>query len=73
MNDLNHTAFFIFLYSKTCIKPSVWSTFVMLSSVSDDVKGDGCRKSFTRVRGVDKYKGEGVFRVHKGGNYKVEE
>ena len=33
--------FFIFLYSKACKEPSVSSRFVMLSSISDDVKGEG--------------------------------
>ena len=47
----------MFLYSKVCKEASVSSTFLMLSSNSDDEKGEGCRQSFARVRGIDKYKG----------------
>ena len=35
-------------------EPSVLSTFVMLNTILDDKKGEGCRQIFTRVRGVDK-------------------
>ena len=44
----------------------------MLSSISDNVKGEGCRKSFARVKVVDNYLGNGVFKVNKGGKYKME-
>ena len=58
------------LSSKVCKEPSVSSTIV--SSIVDNVKGERCRKSSARVRGVDKYKGKGVFTVNEGGKYKVE-
>ena len=48
---LKSDTFFISLYSKTCQEPSNLSTFVMLSSISDDVKGEVCRQSFARPRG----------------------
>ena len=44
----------------------------MLSSISDNVNGEVYRQSFPRVRGVDKYKGKGVFKVNKGGKYKMD-
>ena len=44
----------------------------MLSRTSDDVKGEECRQSFSRARGVDKYKGKSAIRVDKGGKHKVE-
>ena len=44
----------------------------MLSSILDDVKGEGGRKSFAWVRGVDKCKGKGVFRSNEGDKYVVE-
>ena len=72
LNYSNSIPFFTFLCSKTCKEPSVSSAFAMLSSVLDDVKGEGCRQSSARVRSVDKYKVKGVFKVNKGGNYKVE-
>ena len=62
--------FFNFLYSKACEEPSVSSTFVMLSSNLDDIKGEECRPSFGRVRCVGKYKGRSVFKVKEGGKYK---
>ena len=43
----------------------------MLSSILDDLKGAGCRPSSARVRGIEKYKEKGVFKV-EGGKYKVE-
>ena len=43
----------------------------MLSSISDYVKGEGVNKSSTRARDVDKYKGKEIFKVNKGGKYKV--
>ena len=49
---------FIFLYSKVCKKLSVSSTSVMLSSILEDTKREGCRRSSARVRGVDKLLGE---------------
>ena len=55
-----------------CKEPSVSSTFVMLRSISDNVKGKGCRQSFAMAKGVDKYKGKGVFKVNKEGKYRVE-
>ena len=42
----------------------------MLSSILDSVKEEGCRKSSARVRGVDKYKEKGVFRVNERDKYK---
>ena len=42
----------------------------MLSSILDSVKEEGYRKSFPRVRGVDKYKAKGVFRFNEGDKYK---
>ena len=50
---------------------TVSSTFVMLSRISDDVKEDGCRQIFARVRDADKRKE--VFKVNKGGKSKAEE
>ena len=64
--------FFVLLNSKACKEPSVSSTFVMLSSISDDAKGECCKQSRARVRGVDKYKGNGVFKFNMGGKSKVE-
>ena len=69
MNYLNHIPFFIFLYSGACKEP--FHQIVMLSSISDDLKGEGWRQRFTRARVVDKYKGKGVIKVNKGGNYKM--
>ena len=43
----------------------------MLSRISDDVKEDGCRQIFARVRDADKRKE--VFKVNKGGKSKAEE
>ena len=43
----------------------------MLSSVLDDIKGERCRQSSARMRGVDKYKGNCVFKVNEQGKYKV--
>ena len=42
----------------------------MLSSISDDVKGEGCRQSLAKPRGS--IRGMAVFKVNKGGKYKVE-
>ena len=58
---------FTFLYSKVCKEPSVTSAFVTLSSIVDDVKGEGCWQSSARVKGVDKFKGKGLFKFNKGG------
>ena len=44
----------------------------MLSNNSDNVKGEGYTQSFASARGVDKYKGKGLFKVNKGGKYKVD-
>ena len=44
----------------------------MLNSISDDAKGECCKQSRARVRGVDKYKGNGVFKFNMGGKSKVE-
>ena len=72
MNYLNHIPFSVFLYSKACKEPSISSTFVTLSSILDDVKGEGCKHSSAKVRGVDKYKEKGVFKVNERGKYKGE-
>ena len=45
---------------------------VMLSSILDGVKEEGYRQSSARVRGVDKYKEKGVFKVNEGDKDKVE-
>ena len=37
-----------------------------------DVKGEGCRQSSTRVRGIDKYEGKGTFKVNEGDKDKLE-
>ena len=60
-----------FSISKACKELSVSSTFVMLSSILDDIKGERCRQGSTRMRGVDKYKGNCVFKVNEEGKYKV--
>ena len=65
MNSLNHIPFLIFPYSKSSKEPSVSSTFVMLSSILDDVMENVCRQSSGRVRGVGKYEGKDVFKVKK--------
>ena len=44
----------------------------MSSIILDNVKGEVCRQSSARVRGVDKYKGKCLFKVNKGDKYKVE-
>ena len=44
----------------------------MLSSMSDDVKGEVCRQSSVRARFIDKYKGKGVIKINKGSKYKAE-
>ena len=44
----------------------------MISSISGDAKGEEWRQSSARVLGVDKYKENGVFKVKKGENSKVE-
>ena len=64
---------FNFFYSKACKEPSVFSTFAVLRSILEDVKGDGCRQSSARVRDIDKYKGKVAFIIKKGGKSKVEE
>ena len=71
-NYLNHIPLFIFLHSKACKEPPVLSTFVMLSCILENVKGEECRKNSARVWGVDKYKGKGVFKVNEEDKYKVE-
>ena len=38
----------------------------MLSSMSKDVNGEGCRQSFTKARGLEKFKGKGLFKVNRG-------
>lgn len=58
----------MFLGSKESKEPSVSSTFVMLNSISDNAKGDWCRQSLARAKGVDKYMGKGVFKVNRRGN-----
>lgn len=44
----------------------------MLSSIADDIKEEGCRQSFVRVRSINKHKGKGVFKANAGDNYEVE-
>ena len=46
-----------------CKEPSVSSTFVMLSRIVDDIRGDKCRQTPARVNGVDKYEGKVVFKL----------
>ena len=43
----------------------------MLSSILDDLKREGCRESSARVRGVGKYKRNGVCKGNEGGKYDV--
>ena len=38
----------------------------------DKLKGERCRHDSAMVRGVDKYKGKCIFKLNKGGKYKVE-
>ena len=71
MKFLNHIPFFILLNSKACKEPSISSTFVMLNSISDDAKREWWKQSRARVRGVDKYKGNGVFKYNKGDKSKL--
>ena len=72
MKFLNHIPSFILLNSKACKEPSVSSTFVMLNNNSNDAKRDWCKQSRAKVKGVDKYKGHGVFKFNKRGKSKVE-
>ena len=51
---------------KLGLQRTVSSTFVMLSRNSDNVKEDGCRQIFARVRDGDKYKRKDVFKVNIG-------
>ena len=44
----------------------------MLNSISDDARREWWKQSRERVRGVDKYKRNGVFKYNKGGKSKVE-
>ena len=37
----------------------------------DKLKGERCRHDSAMVRGVDKYKGKSIFKLNKGGKYKV--
>ena len=46
---------------------------MMLSRISDDVKKNGFRQIFARVRDADKYKRKDVFKVNKEGKSKAEE
>ena len=41
----------------------------MLGKILDDVNGDRCIQSSGRVSGVEKYKGEGVFKANGGDKY----
>ena len=43
----------------------------MLNSISDDAKREWWKQSRARVRGVDKYKGNGVFKYNKGDKSKL--
>ena len=45
----------------------------MLSSILDNVTGDGSRKTSARLRDIEKYKGKVVFKVNEEGKYKVGE
>ena len=67
MKYLNYILFLFFFIQRRVKNRIVSSTFVMLSSISDDVKVEGCRTSFAWTRGVGKYKGKDVFKVSKGG------
>ena len=66
----NHIHIFTFLYSKACKESPVSSTFVMLSSILDDLKE--CRQSSARMRDIFKYKEKDVFTVNEGRKYKLE-
>ena len=44
----------------------------MLNNNSNDAKRDWCKQSRAKVKGVDKYKGHGVFKFNKRGKSKVE-
>ena len=72
LNSLNLAPFFTFPCSKACKKPSLSSTFVMLSSILDDKKGEKCRKSSVMQRVVKKCKRKGLFKVNKEGRHEVE-
>lgn len=41
----------------------------MLGKILDNVKGDRCIQSSGRVGGVERYKGEGVFKANEGDKY----
>ena len=43
----------------------------MLNSISDDARREWWKQSRERVRGVDKYKRNGVFKYNKGGKSKI--
>ena len=60
------------LFYFTQREPSASSTFVMLNSISDNAKREWWKQSRRRVRGVDKYKRNGVFKYSKEGKSKVE-
>ena len=64
---LNHILFFILPCSKASKETSVSSIFDTVSSILDNVKGEGCRQSSARVRGVDTYKRKGAFKANVGG------
>ena len=44
----------------------------MISRFFDNVKEKGRRQSSARVKGLDKYKGKGIFKFNEGGNYSME-
>ena len=64
---LNHILFFVFPYSKASKEMSVSSIFDTANGILDNVKGEGCRRSSARMRGVDTYKRKGVFKANEGG------
>ena len=70
---MSKISFLIYIYLKARKKPSVLSTFVVLSSIADSIMDEGCRQSSVSMRGVDKYKGKGTFKVNEAGKYEVEE
>ena len=67
-----YIAYFYFSVLKGSKETSVSSTFVTLSSIVCDVKGEGCRQSSTRARSIDKYEGKGTFKVNEGDKDKLE-
>ena len=49
-----------------CNKPLLLSFFSCSAGTLDNVKKEECKQSFARVRGVERYKGKGAFKVNEG-------